>query len=172
MNEIVKQSIRAIFLIVLQVLVFSHFNHFDYGIAFVYLFFILFLPVQIKKWQLLLVAFFTGFLVDLFTGTYGLHALSITFIAFIREFLLKQIASRYREDEGNEFRLHMLKNRQFFVYAFFTSLIYSVIFFTFDYFTLSSLTKLALQISYSTAFTFLVLVIYRFLFANLSELER
>lgn len=169
MNETLKQSTRAIILVLLQVLVFSHFNQFDYGIAFIYLFFILFLPISIKKWQLLLIAFFTGFLVDLFTGTYGLNALSITFLAFIREYLLRFFVRQYKEDENDEFRLYMLKNSQYFLYTFFASLIYCVVFFIFDYFTFSSLVKLSFQILYSTLFTFLTLFIYRFLFAKISE---
>lgn len=169
MNEILRQGIRAVFLILLQVFVFSHFNHFDYGIAFIYLFFILFLPIHLKKWQLLFLAFFTGFLVDLFTGTYGLNAISITFVAYVRAYLLKLFVSRYREDENREFRLYMLTTQQFFVYGFFASFIYSCLFFLFDYFTFTSILKLSLQIAYSTLFTFITLVIYRFLFAQLSE---
>lgn len=172
MNEILKQGIRAVFLILLQVLVFSHFNHFAYGIAFIYLFFILFVPIQIKKWQLLLLAFLTGFLVDFFTGTYGLNAIAITFIAFTREYLLKLLVSRYREDEDRTFRLYMLTNQQFFIYLLFSSFIYSCLFYLFDYFTFSSMLKLSLQVAYSTLFTFITLVIYRFLFSKLSEPKR
>lgn len=170
MKIILQQSIRFILLILLQIFIFSQVQLFGYGIFFVYIFFILFLPFQLKKWQVLLISFFTGFLIDLTTGTYGLHMASATFIGFARDFLLRFIVkSDVLNDEVHPFRLTELKFMDALLYILIASFLFSSVFFLLDYFSLSALKRIGLQIIVSTVCTFIGLFIYRTLFSRQND---
>ena len=54
--------------------------------------FVMLLPFNIPKTQLLLLGFATGFVIDLFMGTPGLHAGATTFIAFCRPSIIKLVS--------------------------------------------------------------------------------
>ena len=54
--------------------------------------FILMLPFEIPGWLLLLMAFFTGFVMDLFEHTYGIHTSATLLMAWFRPGVLKLIA--------------------------------------------------------------------------------
>lgn len=69
---------------------------------FLYIMFILMLPVNINKVLLLFIAFLTGLTIDIFSGTPGMHASACLVLAFIRPGFLNLIAPR----EGYETTLH------------------------------------------------------------------
>ena len=47
------------------------------------------LNFEMKNWIILLLAFFLGLTIDMFSGTLGMHAFSLVFMAFLRPFFLK-----------------------------------------------------------------------------------
>jgi hypothetical protein len=66
---------------------------------YLYFLFVLWLPFTISRFTLMLVAFFLGFTLDLFTGTPGLHAAPCVLIAYLRPFLINVLMSQ----EGAEY---------------------------------------------------------------------
>ncbi len=102
-NQLVINLIRFILLTLVQVLMLKNVNLASLVNPLVYPMFILLLPFNIPRWQLLLLGFFSGLTIDLFTGTYGLNAAATTLLAFIRPFLINVISStKYElEDEPN-----------------------------------------------------------------------
>lgn len=92
-NLFIRNAARFLGLVLAQALFLKNVNLFGYVNPLIYPMFILLLPFNMQRWQLLVLGFFTGLSVDLFTGTYGMHAAAATLIAFIRPFLITVITS-------------------------------------------------------------------------------
>lgn len=91
-NNIIKYGLYAVILVLVQLLACNNIQFSGYINPYVYLLFILILPVDTPSWLLLLVTFLMGLIIDVFSGTFGLHAFATTFIAFIRPTVLGLIA--------------------------------------------------------------------------------
>ena len=92
--EILKIIFRFIILIAVQVLVLNHVEISGYINPFLYVLFILMLPIRIPRLFLLVIAFATGLCVDLFSNTAGMHAAACVLMAYFRPGWLKIIAPR------------------------------------------------------------------------------
>ncbi len=73
----------------LQVLLFRNVALFDTAFCFVYVGFLLLLPLEISLTALLLLGFTMGLAVDIFYDTAGVHAATMVIIAFIRPSLIQ-----------------------------------------------------------------------------------
>lgn len=73
----------------LQVFVLRNLVFFDVAFCFVYISVILFLPSSTPTSTILIIAFLTGLLVDMFYNTAGLHASASVLIGYIRGFILR-----------------------------------------------------------------------------------
>ncbi|MFM8432941.1 MAG: rod shape-determining protein MreD [Bacteroidota bacterium] len=85
---------RFILLVLLQVMVLNHIQWNGYINPYIYILFILLLPVNIPKTFLLTLGFVTGISIDMFSDTGGLHAAATVALCFARPGLLKFIAPR------------------------------------------------------------------------------
>lgn len=83
-NRILTVTFSGILYFLFQVLILKNLVLFGVGFCFLYLLFILLLPVQIKTIPTLLISFFLGLGVDLFYDTLGIHTASIVAVGFIR----------------------------------------------------------------------------------------
>ncbi|MFL9481288.1 rod shape-determining protein MreD [Chitinophagaceae bacterium LWZ2-11] len=89
MSDLVKNIIRFILFILVQVFVLNRIPPLHHFVEpYLYFLFILWLPFNINRFGLLIIAFVFGLTLDYFTGTPGLHAAPCTLIAFIRPYLL------------------------------------------------------------------------------------
>ena len=75
----------------LQVLLFRNVALFDTAFCFVYVGFLLLLPLEISLTSLLLLGFGMGLAVDIFYDTAGIHAATMVMIAFIRPSIIQFI---------------------------------------------------------------------------------
>jgi hypothetical protein len=88
------QFARFGLLLLAQVLIVRRLVLFDTGFCFVYLGFLLFLPIQLGRPWVLLLGFLSGFAVDLFYDTGGMHAAACVLVAFVRGAQLRLIRPR------------------------------------------------------------------------------
>lgn len=93
-KNIIILTLTFLILIPLQVLVFEHIALFGFGFSFVYLLFLLLLPVELGDTKGIGIAFFIGLLVDVFSGTVGIHASAAVLLMFVRPFWLRVIIPR------------------------------------------------------------------------------
>jgi len=94
MNIIVAYIARFVLFVTLQLLVFSQI---ELGLGIHLLMcplYVLLLPFEINIFILLIVAFGMGFILDIFSNTYGLQASSLLLIAYIRPYVFKAFAPR------------------------------------------------------------------------------
>lgn len=88
-NSVIKQIGAMVLFVLFQVLIFNNINFWGYINPYVYILFILFLPVHTNRFVLLLYAFIMGLTIDFFESTGGINAMVTVFIAFIRTPLLR-----------------------------------------------------------------------------------
>jgi len=93
-NQFLKHFIRFVVLMILQVVIFDNIRFLGYINPLLYIWFILGLPSNINRSLLLILAFITGTILDIFSNTPGMYAFATVFVAYLRAPLLKLVASR------------------------------------------------------------------------------
>ncbi len=83
-----------------QVMLFKQLVLFNTAFCFVYVAFILLLPIETNSLILMLVAFALGITVDMFYDSLGLHAFSLVLIAYARNYWLGTITPQGGYDAG------------------------------------------------------------------------
>ena len=87
MIQIIKQSIRFIVFLLVQLCVL---NNLEIGLGIqlmIYPLFIFMLPLELNVFVIMLISFLFGYIIDLFSNTYGLHASAAVLLAY---FLMEQ----------------------------------------------------------------------------------
>lgn len=98
-NTIV-QFISFFIYLLLQVLLFKSLTLFNVAFCFIYVGYILLLPIETNSLWLMIIGFIMGFCVDIFYDSLGLHALSLVFIGYIRNYWLSAITLQGGYDAG------------------------------------------------------------------------
>jgi len=93
-KQLPRYLLLFVVIIVLQVLVLNNINLGGYINPYAYILFILLLPFSIPGWLLLIIGFITGFTVDYFMNTLGLHTSATLLLAFLRPVILSWISFR------------------------------------------------------------------------------
>jgi len=106
-NSILRYGLIFILLIMAQVLVFNNIQFSGYVNPYVYIMFILLLPVDIPAWLLLLLSFATGLIIDFFSGTPGMHTSATLTAGFVRPYVLL-IHQCLLMDSNGFFHIHFL----------------------------------------------------------------
>ena len=165
MPQLLIHLFRLFLLTGLQIVIFSEIQIFGIASAFPFLLFLLLLPVRMPVWQLLLLGFTVGLVIDFFVGTYGLHAAAATLLALARNSILR-FATKSVDDEEKEVKFRELTVIEFSNYTLLSSLVFCMVFFFLDYFSISAILRIGLQVIGSTIFTFVCIFSYRYLFVN------
>jgi len=86
--------------LLVQVLILKKLVLFDTSFCFLYVAFILLLPIETNNLVLMLAAFFLGFGIDIFYDSLGIHALSLVVVAYARNYWLSSITPQGGYDAG------------------------------------------------------------------------
>lgn len=94
MIQILLQNIaRFVVLVLVQVLILNNIQFLGFVNPYIYVLFILSLPIKNKAWSTLILSFVLGITIDVFSNTLGLHAFACVLIAFLRAPLIKLFCS-------------------------------------------------------------------------------
>ena len=164
-SKIYISVIVSFFLYVLfQVLLLKNFILFDTAFCFLYVAFILLLPLEMGPLALMLVAFAVGFSVDLFYDSLGINAAASVFIGFLRPTWLNIVTPRGGYEEIVIPNLKTMDFGWFFTYSLPLIFVHHLILFFLEaggfdlfFFTLS-------KVFFSTILTFFILVLTQYLF--------
>ena len=95
MSEPIKQIIRFCLLILVQSMVLSHMPPVSmYVTPYLYFLFLIWLPFYMSRGLLLVLGFITGFALDMFTKTPGLHASACLMLVYVRPLLVNILVPR------------------------------------------------------------------------------
>lgn len=99
-NLYIKYFSLFVFLLLFQVFILNNIQINTFFVPYAYIFFILSLPLNIEKWLLLVLAFITGFFIDIFSDTPGLHTSASLIVAYARPYLVKRLENKEEAETG------------------------------------------------------------------------
>jgi rod shape-determining protein MreD len=153
-----QSLIRFIVLVLVQVLILNNINFLGFINPYLYILFIITLPINLARSYVLLIAFVLGLSIDIFTGTLGMHASATVAAAFVRAPLIKIFASR---DSNHELESPSLKSFgafNFIYYAALMVLVHHTILFMVDTFSFHRIGYTILLILSNVVFTLALLI--------------
>lgn len=168
-NDIIKNIIRFIILVLVQVLLVQHIHLGQYIILFPYILFLILLPFETPKLAVLGIAFFTGLTIDLFYDTAGMHAATCTLIGFARYYILRILSPREGYEPGLTPNVSSMGLVWFVSYAATLIFIHHLFFFYMEIFRFSEFFRTLLRVVLSTIGTFSLVYVIQFLFYNSSK---
>ena len=161
-NRILRYTLIFILLIFLQLFLFNNIQFSGYVNPYVYIMFIMLLPFEISSWLLLVLSFFTGFAVDLFTGTPGMHTSATVMAGFARPYVLRVISPREGYEASSEPSLFVYGFKWWLLYTLLIVFIHHLFLFYLEVFRLTDFFNTFLRVLLSTVFTvtFILLLDY------------
>ncbi len=162
-KQLPRYLLLFVVLITLQVLVFNNINLSGYINPYIYVLFILLLPFSIPNWVLLIIGFFTGFTVDYYMNTLGLHTSASVLLAFVRPTVLSWMSYRDDLDRFDSPGIGSSGLEWFLRYAVISVLIHHTALFILETFSFYHFHITLLRIILSTLFTTLFIVLFELL---------
>lgn len=150
-------SIRFVLLILIQVLILSHFEVFGYINPYIYPLLIILLPFNINSIQKLLLAFVVGICIDFFEDSGGIHAAATLVIAYLRPLFLRNAFGLSYDYQTLKFYNAPFKSR--FIYVSLMIIVHHAVLFTLEIFSVNHLLYLLEKIVYSSIFSMLIILI-------------
>ena len=164
LNDIISNTGRFVFLILLQGIILNDLNLFDgMAIPYLYILFILLLPLETPRWLQLLLGLICGLAIDMFTNTIGIHASACVFLAFIRPIYLDAIAPRDGYEFGQRPCIPDLGFIWFFKYSAVLILLHHTWLFYIEIYSFKGFFTTFLRIFLSTIFTLLLAILSQYL---------
>jgi len=161
-NSILRYGLIFILLIMAQVLVFNNIQFSGYVNPYVYIMFILLLPVDIPAWLLLLLSFATGLIIDFFSGTPGMHTSATLTAGFVRPYVLRLISPREGYETSSDPSMLTYGFKWFFSYTFLIVTIHHTALFFIEVFRFTEFFSTIWRVILSSIFsiTFILLIEY------------
>jgi rod shape-determining protein MreD len=161
-NSILRFGLIFILIILLQLLLFNNIQFSGYVNPYVYILFILLLPVEIPSWLLLIISFTTGLIIDLFSGTPGMHSSATLIAGFFRPYILRLISPRDGYEAGASPSMIDYGFRWFFSYTLLIVLIHHTSLFYLEVFRFSEFFRTMLRIILSSIFSVAFILLIEF----------
>ena len=147
-----------------QVLILKNIVLFHTSFCFLYIAYLLLLPVETNPLVLLLLGFVTGIFIDMFYDSLGLHALACVTVMYLRNYWLKSLTPQGGYDSSASPSLVMNGLQWFLVYTIPLVFIHHMVLFFVEAGGFSTFWFTLLKVFTSTLFTTLAIVIVQFLF--------
>lgn len=84
MLTVLQNILSFVLLVLFQVLALNNIQFLGFINPYIYILFIIALPVKTPRWLSLILAFILGLTIDIFSNTLGMHAFATVLIAFLR----------------------------------------------------------------------------------------
>ncbi len=161
---IIVNIIRFFALILLQVLLLNNIQYNGYINPYLYILFILMLPIATPGWILLLSSFLLGISIDMFSDTLGLHATACVFISFIRPGIINILSQKEAFEAGAYPGIKYFSLKWFLSYSTILVIIHHSIIFFLEVFSLRDFFYTLISVVTSTIATLALIIIIQYLF--------
>lgn len=163
-ERIFKIALRFLLLVFVQVLVLNNVRLGGYINPYLYVLFLLLLPVETPNWLLMAASFLTGLSIDLFSNTPGIHSAASVFIAFVRPSILKYMAPRDGYESDKPPSMQFLGFSWFLIYSSLIIVMHHFIIFYLEVFRLNEFLSTLLRVLLSSLLTLALILLTEFLF--------
>ncbi len=165
-SPFISQALSFIIYLCLQVLLAKNLNLFDVGFCFLYVSFLLLLPFETGKLQLMFIGFLIGFCVDLNYDTGGIHASACVLLAFARPYITSIIVPSGGYENAMKPWMSVMGSPWFVSYSAILITIHHLALFSIEAGSLEMLPFTLLKALVSIAFTGSMVLIFQGLFYN------
>lgn len=160
----VSISFRFIIILILQVVVFKRImidlGFLSYGHFFIYPLWIMLLPFKLPRPILMVLAFIMGLIVDMFYDSPGVHAATLVFTAYAREFVLRILEPEIGFDLDQPFSLKRLGIVWYIAYAALFLIIHLFVYFSIEVFSYVYFYEIMMSTISSLIFSVFIIVIF------------
>lgn len=161
-NNLSVHIIRFVVLALLQVLLLNHIYLFGYINPYLYVLFILLLPVGLSEWKVIFWAFLIGLTIDLFEDSGGIHAAACLVTAYLRPFALR--TSFGLSYENQTVKVYNMPFNERLIYIVLLVFVHHFVLFLLSFFSFSHLFLMLKNTLFSSIFTIILILIVTALF--------
>lgn len=161
-REIFKYIFMFVGLVLTQVLVLNYIQFSGFVNPYIYILFILLLPLNSPRYLVLIAAFVLGLTIDIFSNSLGMHAFATVFVAYMRPLVIRIISNR-EEDKNNYPGLLQFKFRWFISYTTIMVLIHHLVLFYLEVYTFSNFIETLFRVFLSSIFSIVLIVLSQFI---------
>lgn len=161
----VRRLVSLLLLVLLQVLFLNRIVLFGYVTPLLYIWLIARFDTNMRRWSILLWAFFMGLIIDMFSGTPGLNAASATFIAMLQPGLLKLFVPLDRHEQLTPCSASM-GGRQFAGYLSLLTALHHTVYFILRSIPLADWSVLVLKVVFSMLLTIIFMLVTEYVSAT------
>lgn len=158
MNDVIKNSILFIGLILIQAIVLNNILFWGYINPLLYILFIIVYPLKKDRGVFLFLSFLLGLCIDFFVDSGGTNAAATLFVAYIRLPLLKGLL-RKSEIDFPVFNIHKLPFLRLLSFIAIITFTHHFIIFSIEYFKLSSIATIFSRTFLTSIFTIILLIL-------------
>jgi rod shape-determining protein MreD len=124
--------------------------------------FILLLPIEIPSWLMLLLSFFTGLIIDFFSGSHGMHTSATVLAGFVRPYVLRLVSPRDGYESGPDPSMVIYGFRWFLAYTLLVVLIHHTALFYLEVFRLTDFFRTMFRVILSSVFSVAFILLIEF----------
>ncbi|MBT7896832.1 MAG: rod shape-determining protein MreD [Flavobacteriales bacterium] len=161
-----KKIIKYIFMLpiylIIQIYILNEILFASYINPYIYLIILIIMPYKIPKWFLLFYAFIIGFLIDLFSGTLGIHSSACLILVLLKSPISKITIPHNIIEETDELVMQKIGAKSFILFSFILVLIHHTILFILEHVALDF--QILLKIIASTIITTIIISITQLFF--------
>ena len=162
-NSILRFGLSFIILVLFQVLLFNNIQFSGYVNPYIYIMFILLLPVEIPGWVLLIISFFTGLTIDFFSGSPGMHTFATVLAGFIRPYVLRVLSPRDGYEQGVNPSMIAYGVRWFLIYTLVIVVVHHTALFYLEVFRFTDFFRTLLRVLLSSGFSIIFILLLEYI---------
>lgn len=172
-GDVLKISLRFVFLVLLQVIVMNNINlGSGLVVAFIYPLFILMLPLRMQGWSVLLLSLLLGLSIDMFDNTMGLHASACVALAYARSVVLKLASPREGYDSTQKPTIQSMGTNWFMSYVIPLVLIHHAWIFNLENFQFDFFFRTQVRVILSSALSIALVYLSQYMLYQVRERRR
>lgn len=162
MNILTKYTIMFISLVLIQILILNQVELGGFINPYIYILFIILLPLNTPKYAVLLLGFMIGLTIDIFMNSLGIHSAASVFIAYFRPMIVRVISNR-EEDRSEYPGLNQNKFSWFLFYVSIMVVLHHTMLFYIEVFTFSGFFQTLFHVVISSLFSIFIIVLTQYI---------
>lgn len=168
-NTLIRNILRFVALVVMQVLVFDNIRLGNYIHPYIYVLFIMLMPFDTPKWRLLVEGFAIGMLVDIFNGTPGLNAAATVFMAYMRPYIIGITTRKSDIEDKTAPSVTEMGLQWFSLYGLLLLVLHNLFLFWLEAFSIRLFGRVLLEVLLSAPFSLFVIILIVYIFKPLKK---
>lgn len=162
-RHLLPQAINFLVYIVLQIVLVRNLVLFDVSFCYIYLGFLLLLPIEASVITGMFLGFSVGLLVDIFYNTFGIHAAACVFVMYVRHYWIDVLTPRGGYELGVTLTPQALGLQWFVTYALPLTLVHHTLIFFIEMGSFALFYYTMIKVVASSVFTMIMITVIQYI---------